>query len=432
MRLTTMYCAMRCLGFAAAPLMMSLPAGAVTPLAVSPAFVHSFTEKPDGAQPLGGLVKGSDGSLYGTTQYGGIYGYDPLDNANGNGTIFRIAADGTYSVLYSFQPMTTSLGNPDGRWPSMALTAATDGSLYGTTPYGGSSDGGVVFHYLTSTGTTSGLSVLRNFVGNDADPNGSQPEAGVAIGLDGLIYGTTQYGGTVSPDDGTVFKVGSDGSNFKVLKSFGNATKATLPDGQLLAASDGKLYGVTQYYSGSPGGALYRIAPSGSGFVILHKFNLSTEGEFYYVGTVPGVIEGSDGYLYGATMNGGGGEGAVYRVAKNGTGFKILHHFAVLGSGGKNTGGGRVHTPVIFGSDGLLYGATQLGGANGNGTVYRMAKDGTGFTTLYEFPALSGGTNATGALPTGSVAFNSQGQLCGTAYEGGTAGLGTAWCLKLN
>lgn len=416
---------MQGMGCAMAPLMLGLamPAGAA-----SPAFVHSFTETPDGAQPLGGLVKASDGSLYGMTVYGGVYGYDPLDNANGNGTIFKIGTDGSYSVVHSFTPLNSNYSNVDGRWPDNALKAAADGTIYGVTPYGGSYDGGAVFRYSPS----AGFATLHSFVNSNADAGGTQPEAGVAIGLDGLLYGTTEYGGTVSPNDGTVFKLGTDGSNFAVLKSFGTASKTELPDGQLLAASDGKLYGVAQYYNGSPGGALYRISPSGSGYSVLHKFNTSTEGEFYYVGVIPGVTEGADGYLYGATENGGGGEGAVYKVAKNGTGFKILHHFPVLGSGSKNTGGGRIHTTPIFGSDGLLYGVTQLGGANGNGTVYRMATDGTGFTTLYEFPALSSGKNSTGALPTGSLAFNSQGQLCGTAYEGGSAALGTAWCLSLN
>jgi uncharacterized repeat protein (TIGR03803 family) len=399
--------------------------------AVRPTFVHSFTGKPDGADPEGGLVKGADGALYGTTIYGGSYGYDPLDGSYGNGTIFRIGSDNSYSVLYSFTPLSSNpspsspLGNFDGRWPNMALVAAADGSLYGVTPYGGVNDGGSVFRYSTSGGFTA----LHYFGLLDNDPLGTRPQAPLTLGPGGVLFGTTDYGGSDDPNDGTVFRMNDDGSGFQVLQSFGFTSLAELPDSQLLAASDGFLYGIVSRYDGYAGGALYRVAPDGTGFTVLYQFDYATQGGFYGVGVLPPPIEGADGSLYGGLADGGAGDGAIYRMAKDGTGITILHAFAV--QGGVAADGSVVHTPLIFGADGLLYGATQFGGINDKGTIFRLATDGSGYTVLYSFPALVHGRNRVGANPMGRVAFNSKGQLCGIAAAGGSKGLGTAWCLKV-
>ena len=96
------------------------------------AVVHTFTGTPDGIQPMGGLAKGPDGGLYGTTVYGGEYGYDPLSGANGNGTIFRISTNNTYSVLYSFTHLQADFSNTDGRWPDRTLAIAPERMVWRT------------------------------------------------------------------------------------------------------------------------------------------------------------------------------------------------------------------------------------------------------------------------------------------------------------
>ena len=124
------------------------------------------------------------------------------------------------------------------------------------------------------------------------------------------------------------------------------------------------------------------------------------------------------------------GEGAIFRVRRSGRDFQILHAFPALGSGRKNSGGGQVQTTPVFGPDGLLYGATVAGGANGTGTLFRMAPDGSGFTTLYEFPAAAGqAAEPSGMYPSGDVVFNAKGQLCGTTSAGGLYQAGTVYCL---
>ncbi|MBS0432039.1 MAG: hypothetical protein JSS21_06495 [Proteobacteria bacterium] len=394
--------------------------------------VHTFSGTPDGIQPMGGLAKGPDGALYGATVYGGQYGYDPLDGANGNGTLFRISANNTYSVLYSFTHLQSDFSNVDGRWPDRALTIAPDGTLFGVTPYGGSADGGAAFAYAPATGfiaEDANFSALHYFGNLGNDPLGSSPEARPVVIADGTLLGTTKWGGLSG--SGTLFRMGTDGTGYAVLQSFGNAAVVGAPNGNLLAASDGFLYGL----AGTIGAQLYRTAPDGTQFSVLHTFDYATEGGFYYVGVIPAPTVGLDGYLYGATADGGGGgngQGAIYRMAPDGNDFSVLHSFNPIDSHLANVGGARPRASLLVGNDGRMYGATQLGGPNGTGVLYRMEADGSAFTVLYSFQALSRrGANRSGAYPTGDIVFDNKGRLCGTAYAGGGKGFGTVYCLRL-
>ena len=179
----------------------------------------------------------------------------------------------------------------------------------------------------------------------------------------------------------------------------------------------------------------YRTAADGTQFSLLHTFDYATEGGFYYAGVIPAPTEGPGGYLYGVTADGGSGgsgQGAIYRIAHDGSGFSVLHSFGPIDSNLANTGGARPRAGLLVGNDGRLYGATQLGGPNGAGVLYRMEVDGSAFTVLYAFSALSRrGTNRSGAYPTGDIVFDETGRLCGTAYAGGGSGFGTVYCLKL-
>ena len=136
------------------------------------------------------LLEGSDGNLYGTTEYGGT---------NGDGTIFRITAGGALTTLYSFD-------NVHGAGPYGALMQGADGFIYGTTEYGGTNDGGTVFG-MTTNGTVASL---FSFQGG----NGYSPQAGLAQGADGNFYGTAANGGEgfngyYNSGDGVVFRLGS-------------------------------------------------------------------------------------------------------------------------------------------------------------------------------------------------------------------------------
>lgn len=104
------------------------------------AVLYNFTEVPDGAGPLGALVRDSAGNMYGTTYYGGTGSCDD-GNGIGCGVIFKVTSTGQESVLYNFT------GTPDGAYPQAPVVRDSEGNLYGTTYYGGAYGCGTVFKY---------------------------------------------------------------------------------------------------------------------------------------------------------------------------------------------------------------------------------------------------------------------------------------------
>jgi uncharacterized repeat protein (TIGR03803 family) len=150
--------------------------------------LHSF-DTTDGANPFAGLIQASDGNFYGTTLDGG---------ANGAGTIFQITPAGTLTTLYSF---CTQARCADGELPGAGLTQATDGNFYGTTQAGGANYGGTIFQ-ITSGGT---LTTLYNFCAQTNCADGGSPYAGLVQATDGNLYGSASLGGTNNV--GTIFSL---------------------------------------------------------------------------------------------------------------------------------------------------------------------------------------------------------------------------------
>jgi uncharacterized repeat protein (TIGR03803 family) len=201
------------------------PSGTLTTL-------HSF-DKSDGGNPVAGLVQGTDGNLYGTTEYGGARSCVNGSGIDiGCGTIFKITPSGTLTTLHSFD-------NTDGSVPMGSLVQGTDGNFYGTTEQGGAngacSDGsvgsgcGTVFK-ITPGGT---LTTLSNFGNYPTD--GINPLAGLIQGTDGNFYGTNSSGGVNF--DGTVFNI-TPGGTFTALHSF-DGTDGSGPAAALVQATDG-------------------------------------------------------------------------------------------------------------------------------------------------------------------------------------------------
>ena len=262
-----------------------------------------------------GLIQGSDGNFYGTGQ-GGAYA---------EGTVVKLTSSGTLTTLYSFCAQT---GCPDGSIPAAGLVQASDGNFYGTTAFGGAGNNGTVFK-ITPAGA---LTTLYSFCSLSACTDGSVPTTPLIQGNDGYLYGTTQTGGA-NGNYGTVFKIAYDGS-FTTLYSF--CSQAACADGQyalggLVQAVDGNLYGVT-FEGGSGGkGTLFQLTLGGA-YTLLHTFCLQTnctdgaEG-----GTPTGLIQGTDGNLYGATTSGGAnGDGTLFSITTSGA-FTTLYSSAVYG-----------------------------------------------------------------------------------------------------
>ena len=205
-------------------------------LTLSPAFadeqvLYHFPSYFSFAQ--GDLVRDDSGNLYGVTL---------RDGANGQGTVFRYSPDGQYTVLHDFA------GGSDGAWPTAGLIRDADGNLYGATLYGGPSNQGTVFK-VAPDGTES---VLYAFKGGS---DGITPAGRLMRDARGNLYGTTMHGGNFSDDGvfsyGTVFRISPSG-RIKTIYAFQSSNDAAVPAAGVISDSKGNLYGTT--INGGPAG----------------------------------------------------------------------------------------------------------------------------------------------------------------------------------
>ena len=316
--------------------------------------------------------------------------------------------------LYSFGPLDGQYNSPDGASPVASLTVGGAGVLYGVTVSGGPQGAGTVFQ-VNPDGT--GYTVLHSL---DPAADGASPMGTLLAGGDGFLYGTTSDRGPGG--GGTVFKLRTDGSGFTVLHTFGsNVYDGGSPVAGLTDGHDGYFYGTTS--GGEAGlGMVFKIAPDGSGFTDLHFFSTVGTGISLSGGDTPlgPVLVGPGGVLYGTTCTGGdNGVGSVFTVRTDGTGFAVLYSF----TGGAD--GGYPRAGLTAGGDGFLYGTTSDSQLTSDGSVFKIAPNGTGFATLYRF---SGG--ADGAFPEAAVAVGQDGKLYGTTFGGGSNGAGVVFVVN--
>jgi uncharacterized repeat protein (TIGR03803 family) len=169
-------------------------------------------------------------------------------------------------------------------------------------------------------------------------------------------------------------------------------------DGVVLGP-DGALYGAASPSSSLTGALFYRVGVDGTSADTLYQFGI-TDG----VGPAGALLLGSDNLFYGTAQfsNGGSavGSGTIFRIAPDGTGFTRLHQFAPsttnnVNSNPINTDGSSPTGALVEGSDGFLYGVVRFGGPAGTGTLFKIGKDGSGFTVLHAFAAVTSGASAT-------------------------------------
>jgi uncharacterized repeat protein (TIGR03803 family) len=334
----------------------------------------------------GQLTLDAAGDLYGTTASGGILN---------TGTIFKFFKNGTLTTIYKF------MGSPDGVGPSGMLLRDSSGDVYGTTTYGGAVSYAGTVYRLDRGGNES---VLYSFAGT---PDAGNPYYGVVRDANGVLYGTTTFGGAI--DAGTVFKVDSEG-NETVLHSFGIGTEGQFPQGPVTLDSDGNLYGSVP--NAAAGGSVYKIDASGN-FAILYTFKGTPDGS----SPSGPLLRDKEGNLYGTTAFGGTfGFGTVFRLDSAGD-ETTLYSFAG-GNDGANPSSG-----VVRDSSGNLYGITEIGGLSNAGTIFKLTRPGHK-TILYN---LSGGQSV---APKVGLVRDSSGNLYGTTQYGGAYDAGILFELR--
>jgi len=302
--------------------------------------LYSFTDGSDGANPQGGLTLLGQ-SLYGTAFNGGTSGY---------GTVFEVHTNGTgFTTLHSFG------GYPgDGAHPRAGLVLSR-GALYGVAAAGGGSGYGTVFKLSTGG---RGFRTLHSFTGSD----GAYPAAGL------LLSGTTLYGAAYSGGSsgyGTVFKLNTDGTGFTPLHNFNGGSDGAYLWAVLTLSGD-TLYGTALDGGSSGNGTLFKVGADGTAFTVLHSFDFSD-------GAVPrGGLVLSGGALYGTTRSGGGpGNGTVFEVNAEGTDLTTLYGFTSFIYANTNDDGATPDGALIL-SGNTLFGTASSGGISDAGTVFAL------------------------------------------------------------
>ncbi|MGA2590581.1 MAG: choice-of-anchor tandem repeat GloVer-containing protein [Bryobacteraceae bacterium] len=305
----------------------------------------------DGSRPYAGLIQATNGDFYGTTYFGG--------GAKDDGTVFKITPSGALRTLYSF---CSQSGCTDGGLPDAGLVQAANGNFYGTTDGGGANAAGTVFKI-----TTGGkLTTLYSFCAQSGCTDGQYPDAGLIQATNGDFYGTTSGSSGV----GTVFKI-TTGGKLTTLHSFcsqSGCTDGQYPYAGLVQATNGDFYGTTSAGGASGHGTVFKITPSGA-LRTLYSF-CSQSGCTDGSGPYAGLIQATNGDLYGTTEYGGAyGYGTVFEMTPGGTLTTLYSFCAQSGC----TDGQYPYAGLVQDTNGTFYGTTEYGGAYGDGTIFTLS-----------------------------------------------------------
>jgi uncharacterized repeat protein (TIGR03803 family) len=364
----------------------------------------------DGANPDSNLIQAGGGSLYGTTP--GLGGADSdFGHENSTaGTIFRLSPEGRLTSLHAFTERDeygNYLAHPDSglayaRGAFYGLTAGENVMVAGTSEEIVSPD---TMFRITPAGA---LTTLESFT----PPGDNDPETDLLSGPGGVLYGASRN---------TIFELTVE-IRFITLHRFNPRRDAYGPAGPLLLGRGGVIYGTSAPGGGGRGGTVFRLRRDGT-FTTLHVFNGP-------VGSGPegALIQDDRGNLYGETMgevNDDGHEvlpGTVFKLTPAGA-LTTLYSFSYthIADGYYPVGG------LTWGPDGNLYGVTQFGGAadkagNTGGTIFRLTPAGA-LTTLYSFTD----SHTDGSYPLARLTLARDGKFYGTASVGGAHGDGTVF-----
>jgi uncharacterized repeat protein (TIGR03803 family) len=378
--------------------------------------LFSFTDTTSGQRPLGALVFGPSGALFGTTSGGG--------GNCGCGTVFMLTPSAGKGAVWA-ETVLHEFSGKDGSGPAGDLIFDASGALYGTTPSGGEFDHGAVFRMTppTKPGGAWTETVVHSFT---ALADGNDPGPHLSIDRAGRLYGVVQFN---SLGAGAVFQlqppqVPGDPWPLTVLWTFGRDRDGANPLGGMVFGQHGALYGTTYDGGTFSTGAVFRLAPPSGGTgawteSVIHSFPALGGGG---ANPVAGLVADRSEALFGTTVMGGRhNDGVVFRLQPPAAGERqwnatLLHSFADNGMDGF----GPV-APVLLSGSLVVYGTTPSGGQSDAGTVFELlppAKSGGSWTeeVLWNFHGLPVG----GSAPNGGLIRDAAGHLYGTTSVGGT------------
>lgn len=320
--------------------------------------LYSFTGGADGGEPYKGVTLDKAGNLYGTAVTGGSGSCE-----GGCGVTYKLTKSGdswTQSVIHAFT------GGNDGSGPGSRVAVDQRGNVYGTTPTGGANGLGTVYALHRKANGGWALRVIHTFTGGS---DGSSGSAGKLLLRGGHIYGAATTGGTNGA--GTIFELTPTPTgewDFKTLYGFQGAPDGVFPYGAPVFDAQGNLYGTT-YYGGTDGlGAVYKLAPNGTGGwneTVLYSFKSGSDGN----SSISNLVFDAEGNLYGTTSEGGLGSGTIFELTpqQNGTWIESIPH-RFEGS----PDGAFPYAGMVRRGAGAFFGATVHGGDDGEGAIYRF------------------------------------------------------------
>jgi uncharacterized repeat protein (TIGR03803 family) len=428
-----------------------------------------------GANPEGTLIQGADGHLYGTTQNGGANGWgaifrlsidSPLQITRqpqsqqafaGDTAVFSVATFGSLPVSYQWLQNGTNLsdgGNLSGsnsRALSLTNISAADAAIYSvvvSNAYGAVTSATARLEVISSPPyVISGPAAQTVLAGSTA--TFSVEAAGDALSFQWQENGTNLLdGGTISGSTTptltlasvtaatagpysvlvsnaldvvsspsallTVLPVNPPGTSLTLLRRFSGGTAPFNPYAGLIQGTDGNLYGTTLNGGAGLYGAAFKLSPSGS-ISILYSFTNGVDGATPFAG----LTQAGDGNFYGASLKGPGASlGALFRITPTGA-LTPLYAFG----GGED--GANPLASLLQAGDGNLYGTASTGGSNAAGTVFSLSTNAV-FTALWSF------NSTNGSFPAGPLVQGRGGKLYGTTSAGGAHGLGTVFSLSTN
>lgn len=370
--------------------------------------LHTFSGA-DGAVPTSTPILDRGGRLYGTTENGG---------ASGMGVAFQLKSSGpgwVYTRLHDFGPQ---LGNGVTPLNYGGLTIGPDGAFYGTASEGGLASCGQAYCGLVfrltppasickTTFCPWNYTIVHAFNGDVESPQGS-----LVFDQAGNMYGTGAFG--------AFYKLSPSGGSWSET-NIGNLPASVY--GGLVPDNQGNLYGVWwEDYSDDAGnnGGVFELSPTSSGYVqsVIYRFIGNNDG----AKPIGGLTIDAAGNLYGSTSSGGsGGGGTIFELSRSGNGwtFHILCSLTGIAASGPRSA-------LTMDMMGDLYGTTYTGGAHDGGSVFKVSRNGSGWTCtdVHDFDA---SVISNGVLPIAGVAVDSQGNLYGSTSSGGQPCCGVIW-----
>lgn len=352
-----------------------------------------FQNSIDGTKPKSSVLVGQDGNYYGITSAGGDH------NA---GTIFKYSDSG-FEVLYHLTPFV------DGTDAKGDMIEITPGVFVGTTNSGGPSFGGTLFKYSLAQGMT----ILHTF---ESVTHGSNPSGGLAFDPQSQnIYGTCSSGGTSGY--GTCFSFNLTTNTYAVQHHFSGNTGGSYPQGGVIIASDGMLYGTTQHGGSNAQGSIFKLHPQDETFEIIYSLSNTTSDGRYPFGK---LAEAQNGILVGTCSEGGtSANGTIFKVSTSGD-FTRLKSLQSANDGGFPKAG----LSVV--DENTLYGMAEFGGINGFGTLFSITIDGI-FTKVRDMDYTNDGSSGVASL-----IHDGNNHLVGVCASGGANNFGTIFTLDMS